>query len=338
MGNKQILDISTSTIIRVVLVLLAVAFLFSIWQILASIFLAVVIASGLEPGVKGLTKIKIPRFFAALIIYVFGLLLFTSVFYLVLPTLITESKQFSEELPIGYSNLIGNIEEFFGRTPVDINIQEEVGGLVSSIQSSIPTDASNIFDFLSNLFGGLLSFILMLVISFYLVLQKDGVSHFLKSVVPREHQEYAVDLWKRVQVRLGRWFQGQILLGLFVGSFLFVVLWLMGVKYALTIAFMAGILEIIPVIGPITAGLITFVLISFQSPMLAVGAIVAYLIIEQIQQHLLMPSLMSKTIGLNPVVIIVSLLVAANLIGIWGVVLAIPIAVTISEFMKDFRK
>ena len=128
------------------------------------------------------------------------------------------------------------------------------------------------------------------------------------------------------------------MLGLFAGTLMFGVLWLMGVKYALTIALLVGVLEIIPVIGPIIAGLIALVLISFQSPLLAVGAIVAYIIIEQIQQHIFVPSVLSRAIGLNPITIIVALLIAANLIGFWGIILAIPIAVAISEFVGDFKK
>ncbi len=336
--GKQVFDISTSTIIRTVIVLLAVAFIFSIWQILASVFFAIVIAAGMEPAVKGLVKIKIPRFAAAVVLYIFALSILTSVFYLVFPILITETRQLSADLPAGYTELVRDIEKFFGRTPSDIGIQEKVGGFFTNIQQEIARETTNIFTFVSGLFGGILSFVLVFVSSFYLLLQKDGVEHFLKSVVPKDHQDYAVDLWKRVQVRLARWFRGQLVLALFAGTLMFVVLWLMGVKYALTIAFMVGVLEVIPVIGPIIAGIVTFALISFQSPMLSLVAVIAYFFIEQIQQNLFMPRVLSRAIGLNPIIIIVSLLVAAKLIGFWGILLAIPIAVTVMEFVRDFKK
>jgi len=336
--GKQVLDISTSSIIRVFIVLLVIAFVLSIWQILASVFLAVVIASGLEPAVKALAKIKIPRLLAALLIYAVGFVILTSVFYTILPALIIESRQLSSELPSAYSELLRSIEQFFGQVPSQVNIQEQIVGFLATIQGNISAGTSNIFAFTSNLFGGLLSLTLVIVISFYLVVQKDGIEHLLRSFVPQIHEEYVVDLWKRVQKRLGRWFQGQLLLGLFVGTLMFLALWLMGVKYALTIALMAGVLEIIPVIGPIAAGLIALVLISFQSPLLALGAILVYLVIEQLQQHLFVPVVMAKAIGLNPVIIIIAFLVAAKLIGFWGILLAIPIAVTLAEFVKDFRK
>lgn len=336
--GKQVLDISTSTIIRIVIVLLSVAFIFSIWQILASVFFAIVIAAGLEPAVRGLVKIKIPRFIAAVVLYIFVLSILTSVFYLVSPILIVETRQLASDLPVGYTELSQDIAQFFGRTPLDIGAPEKVGGFFTNIQQSIASETANIFAFVSGLFGGILSFVLVFVSSFYLLLQKDGVEHFLKSIVPKDHQDYAVDLWKRVQVKLGRWFQGQLLLALFVGTLMFIALWLMGAQYALTIAFMVGVLEVIPVIGPIIAGLIILALISSQSPILALVAVAAYVFIEQIQQYLFMPRVLSRAIGLNPIIIIVSLLVAAKLIGFWGILLAIPIAVTIMEFVNDFRR
>ena len=336
--GKQVLDISTSSIIRVFVVLLVIGFIFAIWQILASVFLAIVIAAGMEPAIRAMSKVKIPRLISAIIIYAIALTVITAVFYTIFPTLLNEVKQLSTDFPEDYAGIIVNIEEFFGKTPVDIDVKQQIEGFLGGVQESISVGAPNIFAFLFNLFGGIISFVLVFVISFYLALQKDGIERFIKSIVPVGHQEYAIDLWTRVESRIGKWFQGQLLLALFVGILMFVVLWFMGVKYALTIAFLVGVFEIVPVIGPIIAGLIAFVLISFQSPMLAVGAMIAYLLIEQIQQHIFLPHVMSRAIGLNPIIIIVSLLVAANLIGLWGVILAIPIAVTVSEFVKDFRK
>lgn len=338
MDTKQTLDISTSSIIRVFIVLIAIGFIFAIWQILASIFLAVVIAAAMEPMISSISKAKIPRVISALIVYLAALAVITAVFYVIFPTLINETRQLSTDLPEGYSTIISNVEQFFKRTAVEINIKEQVGGFFGGIQNSISSGASNIFVSLFGIFGNILSFVLVLVISFYLSLQKDGIKSFIKSIVPAGHQEYALNLWERVQKRLGRWFQSQLLLALFTGIGVFVALWLMGAKYALTIAFMAGVLEIIPVIGPIIAGIIMFVLISFQAPMLGVVAIIIYFFIEQIQQHIFMPNILSRATGLNPIILIVALLVTAKLIGFWGVILAIPIAMTISEFVRDFRK
>lgn len=335
---KQVLDISTSTILRVFAVLLVLAFLFSIWQILASIFLAVVIASALEPALRVFTKAKIPRFIAAILVYIIAISILASVFYAVIPTLVSETRQLSTDLPTSYQGFIYDIERFFGREPGEINAGEQLMGLFSSFQESLGGTASNIFTFTFTLFGGLLSFILVFVTSFYLLTQRDGVERLLKSFVPKDHQEYIINLWERVHSKLGRWFQGQILLGIFVGVLLFVALRLLGVKYALSIAFMAGVFEIIPVIGPITAGLIALVLISFQSPMLALYAILAYVLIEQVQNNLLLPSVMSKTTGLNPIIIIIALLVGANLAGAWGLLLAIPVSITIAEFLKDLKR
>jgi predicted PurR-regulated permease PerM len=337
-SDKSFLEISTSSIIRVCVILLGIGFLFTIWEILASVFLAIVIAASVEPGVRKLRKFKVPRFLAALIIYCVGFLVITAVFYSIIPVLIFETKELSSNIPGEYEGIISEVEQIFGSGPREVNVQEDLGSIFSSIQGGLVSGASNVFTFTFNLFGGLFSFILIVVISFYLVLQKDGIEEFLKSIVPSEHQEYALDLWKRVQFKLGKWFQSQLLLGVSVGLLMFIVLSLMRVEYAATIALMAAVLEIIPMIGPIIVGFIAFVLIAFQSPMLALGAMIAYIIIQQIQQQFLIPSIMSKAIGLNPIIIIVALLVGAKLIGFWGLILAIPFSVTLAEFVKDFRR
>ena len=336
---KQVLDISTSSIIRVFAVLLLIGFLFSIWQILASIFMAVVISAVAEPGISFLTRLRLHRFIAAMLVYLAGIGIVASAFFLVIPTLVVESRQISTDLPVAYEQLVNDIEIFFGNEPSEINAGEHFRSLFGNFQQGIGGIGSNIFSITFGLFGGLISVILVFVISFYLAMQKDGVERFLRSFIPMtSHQEYIVDLWKRVQKKLGRWFQGQILLGVFIGVLLFLAFWLMGINYALSIAFMAGIFEIIPVIGPLTAALIAFVLISFQSPMLAFSAMIVYLLIEQLQNNLVLPPVMAKTTGLNPVVIIVAILVGVKLIGIWGIILAIPLSVTVAEFVKDLKK
>lgn len=336
--DKQTLDISTSSILRVFFVLLLVGFVFAIWQILASIFLAIVVAAALEPAVHALGKIKAPRLLGAIVVYAIACTALVAVFYAVLPTLAVETRQLSSDLPARYTEFIANIGQFFGTTSIELNIQEQIREFSANLQESFSGGLSNIFAFTFNIFGGLTSFLFVLIVSFYLVLQKNGLEHFLRSFLPASHQDYVIHVWNRVQQKLGRWFQGQLLLALFVGALMFLALWLMGVKYALTIAFMAGVLELIPVIGPITAGLISFILISFQSPLLALGGILAYLAIEQIQQYLISPIVISRAVGLNPIVLVIALLVAVKLIGFWGVLLAVPLALTLSEVVRDFRK
>lgn len=338
MGSGQTFDISISSIIRVFVALLVIAFVFSVWQIIASVFLAVVIASGVEPAVKWLTKFKFPRFLAAITIYVVGLLIIVSVFSALLPALVTETRQLSVEFPALYKDFVQSVQDFWGLSIEDESTKKQLDNFLVQFQETLSKNASNIFAFTFNVFGGLLSFVLVIVISFYLVLQKDGIEDLLRSVIPQNHQEYAFDLWKRVQKRLGRWFQYQLLMGVSVGALFFIVLWVMNVKYALTLALLAALFEIVPVIGPIIVGLMSFVLVSFQSLMLGGGVLLAYVIIEQIQQQVLLPSVMARAVGLNPVIMIVALLVAGKLIGLWGVILAIPFAVMVSEFVKDFRR
>lgn len=151
---KQVLDISTGSIIRVFAVLLLIGFLFSIWQILASIFMAVVIASVAEPGISFLTRLRLHRFIAAMLVYLAGIGIVASAFFLVIPTLVVESRQISTDLPVAYEQLVNDIEIFFGNEPSQINAGEHFRSLFGNFQQGIGGIGSNIFSITFGLFGG----------------------------------------------------------------------------------------------------------------------------------------------------------------------------------------
>ncbi|MDP3962431.1 MAG: AI-2E family transporter, partial [bacterium] len=191
----------------------------------------------------------------------------------------------------------------------------------------------------SFIFGGELSFILMIVLSFYLAVQEDGVGSFLKIVSPVKHHEYIINLWKRSQRKIGYWMQGQLLLGVIVGVLVYLGLMILGVKNALLLASIATIFEIIPIFGPILAA-VPAVLISFVDggATLVLLVIGLYLIIHQFENHLLYPLVVRKIIGISPIVVILALVIGAKLAGFLGALLAVPIASALMEWIDDVEK
>ncbi len=137
---------------------------------------------------------------------------------------------------------------------------------------------------------------------------------------------------------MGLWLQGQIVLMLLIGAMTFFGLWALGVKYALLIAILAGILEILPVVGPLLAGIIAFLMIFPQSWVLAVYSIIIFLVIQQIENHILVPLVMKKVVGVSPVVVIFSLLAGAQIAGFVGAILAVPVAVVFQEIILDWER
>ncbi len=174
-----------------------------------------------------------------------------------------------------------------------------------------------------------------MVISFYLVVQDKGIKLFLSSVTPAEHRPYVISLAERIQTKLGRWLRGQLVVMMAVGLLVFIGLFFLKVDFALMLAVLAGLLEIVPYIGPFLAGTAAVALAFLQAPVLGVLVLALFLIVHQIEGYVLIPQVMKRAVGLNPLVIIISMIIGAKLYGILGVVVAVPLVAIASVFLGD---
>jgi predicted PurR-regulated permease PerM len=190
----------------------------------------------------------------------------------------------------------------------------------------------------TSVFGGLYSFFAILVISFYLSVTRKGIDSFLGAVIPDKYEAYVIDLWKRSEAKVGRWLQGQLLLCLFVGLVVYVGLSIMGIKYALLLGLMAMILEIVPVVGPVIAAIPAVFFGFIEAPAMGFWMIVFYIVVQQIESNILVPIVLGKTIGLNPIVVLIALLVGNQLAGIPGMILSVPVSTILVEIFNDMSK
>ena len=215
--------------------------------------------------------------------------------------------------------------------------------LVTNIRVAIATLSQGFIETLSLVFGGILSSILIVVLSFYLAVQEDGVATFLQFVIPDRHEKYIIGLWKRVQAKIGLWMQGQMILAVVVGLLVYLVLAIFGpalhVGNPLLLAFLAGVFEIIPLFGPILSA-IPAVVASFSEGTLTTAAVVIgiYLLIHQLENHLIYPLVVRKIIGVQPILVILALIIGFKLAGFLGVLLSVPVATTLMEYLNDLQK
>jgi predicted PurR-regulated permease PerM len=179
---------------------------------------------------------------------------------------------------------------------------------------------------------------MLIVISFYLSVQERGIENFLRIVTPLEHERYILDLWQRSQQKIGRWMQGQMLLGLLVGVLVYLGLTVLQVKYALLLAILTAMFELIPVFGPIMAAIPAIAVASIQGPFLALLVTGLYIIIQQLENHLIYPLVVRKTVGVPPLLVVLSLIVGGTLGGFFGIILAVPIASILVELLDDLAK
>lgn len=336
--KKTIIDISTAAVFKALLVVLLFVFVYLIRDVIAIILLSVVIASGVEPAAKWFQKYKIPRLLAVIFVYLIAFLILGAVFYLTIPNLFNE-----------LSNLVKNIPDYLNEPfrskfihetlpELPISISQIISGFAENARVYVEKLASGFFQATTALFGGALSFILVIVLSFYLSVQEKGIENFLRAVTPIKQEEYIIDLWLRTRNKIGSWLKGQVLLGLLVGVFVFLGLTILRIEYALSFAFLAAVFELIPIFGPVLSAIPAVGVALLKSPTLALGVVVLYFIIQQFENHLIYPLVVKKAVGLSPVLVIISLVIGGKLAGFMGLILAVPVITLLVEIMNDFEK
>ncbi len=334
MNNSQTINISTSTILRVIFILLVLVFLYLIRDILIIVFVTVIIAAAINGPVSWLQRHKVPRLLGVIFIYLLLLLLLALIVTLIFPPLAEQIKQLAAHFPEFMEKIGLSVQEWWGKYKLEGNLQN----FLDKISNKLAQATSSVLGTIIGLFGGLMSAMIILVISFYLAVQEKGTKRFLVSLTPNEHQSYVSDLIERIENKIGGWLRGELLLMFIIGCLTYIGLYFLGVKYALTLALVAALFEIIPYIGPILAAIPAVILAFLQAPFLALLVILLYIVIQQLENYVIYPQVMKKTVGLNPVVIIIVMLMGAKLAGILGIILAVPVAAAVAEFLKDLQK
>ncbi len=337
-------SISTGTIVRFFLVVIILAALYYLRDVLLVVIAAVVIASALEPIVRRLGRYRIHRVIAAVLIYVVIAAAVALILIFFLPLLVNDAVSFLSNLPRTISlddvwNPIRDIGINIVPSSVGSGQNISVADLVSGLQSAITGTTAGAFKTASFLFGGVLSFILIVVLSFYLVVQEDGVENFIRLVTPSARHDYAINLWGRARRKIGSWLQGQILLGIIVGVLVYLVLMVVGIPHALLLAVLAAVFELIPVFGPVISS-VPAIFIAFVDRGLGTGLLLIglYIIIYQFESQLFYPLVVKKIVGISPIIVILALVIGAKLAGILGAVIAVPLSAALMEYVHDVEK
>ena len=332
-GSKTITEISPKTIFWVLGVGVLAVLIYMVRDIIAVLIFAIIIASALEPILRYAQSKKIPRLLSLIVIYLLFFIFFAALIYIFLPLVLDQLRDFSQNYPTYF----GRIEEAAGVITFLPGLSGNIHELLSQLTEQIPSFTS-LISYASSIFGGVLSFVVVLVVSFYLSISRNALDNFLRAILPPQFEVYAHSLWVRAQYKMGRWLQAQILLSFIMALIVGLGLWILGVKYAFLVAVVAGVLEIVPYVGPIVSGGLATLLALSQSPILGLWTLIFFIVAQQLEGHILVPLLIKKLVGLNPVAVILAILVGAKLGGILGILLAVPIAAVIDEFFDDLAK
>lgn len=336
--NVQHIQISTWTMIRFFLVTLGIAALYFLKDVVAALIFAVIIASAIEPAIEWMKKYKLPRILAVILIYLCIAAFIAFVVYLVFPLLFEEFQNVYATYPAIQKKILLELKH---QDAVPLELFLSGGGIEKFLK--VPSEylaqlSGGIVDFASVAFGGVFTFVIITVFSFYLAAQEKGIESFLRLVTPLSQESYILDLWRRAQRKLGRWMRAQLLLGAIVGVLIFLGLTFMGIRQALFFALVAGMFEIIPVVGPILAAIPAVIMAFLVSPFLGLSTVALYIVVQQVESHVIVPVVMQKAIGLSPLVVVLALLIGGKLGGIFGILLAVPITAIVAEFVNDWDK
>lgn len=344
-SNEKSIQINVGTIIKTVLVALVFVALYYLRDVVLVVILAIIIASAVEPGTQWFLRRRVPRILAVLLIYFVAVMVLVVVFYFLFLPLLSQSVTFLSSLP-GYLgqlqvwNPLQNNDLLSSNSAIQgISQTFSLSQIVNQINTTVSNLSNGFFSTASTVFGGVLSLVLTVVLSFYLSVESEGVSNFLRIVTPAKNEKYILSLWKRSQHKIGLWMQGQIVLAVIIAMLVFLGLTLFGIENALLLAIIAGIFEIIPLFGPILAAIpaVTLALVTsgMSSALLVVGL---YIIIHQFENQLIYPLVVRKIVGVPPIVSILALIIGFKLAGFIGLVISVPVATMLMEFLGDLEK
>lgn len=347
-SQPVVVTISLNTLIRALLLLLGVYAVYFFRDLVVIILTAVVVASAMEPATLALVRIRIPRIIAVIAIYALMATAATAIMYTVVPSLIDETYKLEQTYQVSKlaPEVFGGVEEVETVVVPDETLSSVAPiGFLDNLKWKLANEPGEAFRLISTIFGGVLSLVLITVISFYLAVQERGIEEFLRTIIPIRNREYIVDLWRRSQVKIGRWMQGQLILVLIIGIIVYLSLSILGMPYALSLAILAGFAELIPIFGPILAAIPAMAIAMTNGITLAdpgAGAVTAiallYLLIQQFENNLIYPWVVRKVVGVPPLVVIIALVMGGTLVGFLGMILAVPVAAALMEFTNDLQK
>lgn len=300
--------------------------LLQIRDIILLLFLSYIIMSSLLPYVRYLRKKHFPKALAVAIPYfsmVIGILL------LIVPLVPVFSQ---------IQTLVGDFPVYLKQAAQTFSISIEPKQIQEFITNELNLISKNALIVTTKVFGGIFSLLAIFIISFYLLLYYDEFKRLFSRLFHQDKRPFVLDTLDTINEKLGAWMRGEIILMFFIGLMSWITLTLLGIKFALPLALLAGLLEIVPTLGPIMSAIPAVIVALTISPTLALPVALAYTIIQIIENNFLVPKIMEKAVGLNPVVIILGVMIGINLMGIAGGLLAIPLISFILVIFKSLEQ
>lgn len=258
-------------------------------------------------------KFKLPFHLGVIIIYFFMILAFLLFLYLAVPIFLHQFQSLLNKLPALYEDLIGNKK---------IQVPKFLSPILEKTSGALFQFGP---DLVFQIFGGFFSTILIAVISFYIAVNQELLPSLTKIFIQSsDDEERWRKFWNRVKERFASWLGGEIFLMFSVGLVTFFAMIFLGIPYAFVIGLSAGLFEIIPILGPFISGAIAVLITLVSEPAKIVWVILAFVLIQQLENALLVPLVMKKAISLPPIITLLGVILGSKIGGILGILVIVP--------------
>ncbi len=310
-------EVTTKTILYVILIVAGGWLLIQIRDVLGLLFISFIVTSALRPGVDKLEKTGVPRILGVITLYAVLIGVAIGFGTVVLPPLISETIRLATNLPYYLSQLSPYIN-----TNIDSLIQQ------------IAPIGQNVAKVTLGVFNNILTFFTVSVFAYYFLLEHKHLRQFLDMFVGDDMGDKVVVVIRKIEERLGAWVRGEVILMLIIGLATYLGLTVLGVNYALPLALIAGLLEVVPIIGPIISAIPAVLVALTVSPGLALAVVALYIIVQQLENNIVVPNVMQKAVGLPPMASLLALLIGGRLAGTVGIILSVPLLLTLQTIME----
>ena len=326
MPEKVKFEISTWAIVKVILIIVGFVLLYLVKDVVALFFVVLILAATFSPIVKTWQK-YIGRTLSIVSLFLIFFALIFAVVYIIIPPMVSEISQLAQSVPEYLRNT--NFSSLRQHIP-------SIQNALDTFSSNLGSLTTNLFSFTAGVIQAVFAIFMVFVLTFYLLIDESNVKKFISSLFSPDHKDQAIIVINKIALKVGSWFRGQMFLGLTIFVIDFIGLSILHVPYALILAVISGLLEMIPTIGPFVSGTIAALVALTVSPWLALFVVGMYLIVQLLENILIVPKVMQKATGVSPVIILLALLVGAKLMGIVGAVLSIPLAASLSVVIMEW--
>lgn len=347
MSPNSTLILRTALVVLTVLAVLGVAWLLvSILEILIIVLISAILATGISPIVTELQertwtrrRIRLSRGAAILVVYLALLIAFVGLAGIVITPVVIEAQGFVENLPENLRKLELLLKDYQARYPWLPDFADIVRRLpqeASRATAYFAPAAGVAFRFV----GGIITVLTVLVLTFYMLLEGRALREGILARLPGPRRVQFERVLDDVGTKFSGWLQGQLLLGLIVGLAAGLGMWAIGMPYPFLLGIVAGVTELIPIIGPLIGAIPALFIGVFQGWWRFLFTVGWYAFIQQAENNFLVPRVMRHTVGLSPLLTIIAVVIGAKLMGVVGVLLSVPVAaalqVIVGEILETF--